>query len=97
MQRAAQDILRRRPVWEAMSELFLDTELEEAADKNVPSRHGPMAHPHATKDVGMVILNVLVKNLALDSKARCFASTLNMTLQRLYFQSGDDRQECPER
>ena len=38
-----------------------------------------MAHPHAMKEGRGVILNVLVKNLAMKSKARCFAITLSMT------------------
>ena len=43
------------------------------------SRYGSLAHPHTTKDTRRVILNVLVKNLALDSNARSFAGTLRMT------------------
>jgi hypothetical protein len=39
------------------------------------------------KDVGSAILNGLVENPAMDSEAGCFASTLNMTIRRLYFQS----------
>ena len=39
------------------------------------------------KDIRRVILNVLVKNLALEFEARSFASTLKMTIRRLHFQS----------
>jgi hypothetical protein len=46
---------------------------------------GFLAHPHAMRDVGSVILNVIVENLALDSEARCFGSVLGMTIPGISF------------